>query len=61
MIDERIKQSTYRTQFCLKLPQSSYDSGTEIFTPIDTIEANVYSVSPGTNLLIAFAVVGGTS
>ena len=67
VIDGRIKQSPYRTQFCLKLPQSSYDSGTKIITSIDARTATATSVptstatTPGTNFLNAFTVVGTPS
>ena len=36
MMDTRIKQSAVNTQFCLKLPQSLYDSDTGVVEPIFT-------------------------
>ena len=36
LVNSRIKQSPFHTQFCLKLPQSSYDKATDKVTSINT-------------------------
>ena len=36
LVDSRIKQSPFHTQFCLKLPKSSYDKAIDKVTAIDT-------------------------
>ena len=60
LVNSRIKQSPFHTQFCLKLPQSSYDKATDKATSINTpvriigITLKPPGITAGTNLLSAF-------
>ena len=64
LIDNRIKQSPLSIQFCLQLPQSSYDSGSNTITLIDTPThatiplPSTTGATVGTNLASAFTAVG---
>ena len=66
-IDPRVKQDPFVTQFCLKLPQSSYNKTSKEVTAIDnpvknrTPAKNVTSITTGTNLLSAFSASGTPS